>query len=281
MRFSRMPESRRGNGLRLLGLALVAIVVVTAALVVYFTVGFGPNFSQAASPEGPKGAGNATLAASSPLGALPPAPVAQQAPTPVPEITLQTQKEESNLLSPPIPSVSYGEVLSEGFVTLDLPGEQVRNAWYTFQVNTSTREITLFFALYNEGKDTIIKTVEVARYTQGELINNACITMFYPQGPERYLSFDAEAGTIGLSQRHGQPYGPSMFTPELRVALVNYGLVLGDESGSIRADLHLDLTGLSDSESFMLAQSNPEAVNRVMVEIQGLVDQINARRPIE
>ena len=121
----------------------------------------------------------------------------------------------------------------------------------------------------------------MAGYTQGELINNARITMFYPEGPERYLSFDATAGTIGLSQRHGQPFGPSMFTPELRVALVNYGVVLGDESGSIRADLHLDLTGLSDSESFMLAQSNPEVVNRVMVEVQGLVDQINARRPKE
>jgi hypothetical protein len=31
----------------------------------------------------------------------------------------------------------------------------------------------------------------------------------------------------------------------------------------------------------MLAQSNPEVVDRVMAEVQGLVDQINARRPKE
>ena len=277
MSFSRIPESRRGGNLPVFGLATV-VVLVAAALIVYFTIGFGANFSQAASPQDLPGSSNTNLAASSPVRALLPAQVAA---TSIPESALKTKEQNSTPQSPPIPAVNYGEVLSEGFVPLELPGGESLDSWYTFQVNTSTRDITLFFALYNSGKDTIIKTVEIGHYGQGELIDNARVTMFYPNGAQRHLHFDAVAGTTSLSQRYGQPYGPSMFSPELRVAMVNYGLVLGDESGAIRADVHLDLSGLSDSESVMLTQSNPDVVNRVMVELQVLVDQINAKRPIE
>ena len=56
---------------------------------------------------------------------------------------------------------------------------------------------------------------------------------------------------------------------------------LGHIGGAVHPDVHLDLSGLSDSESVMLTQSNPDVVNRVMVELQVLVDQINAKRPIE
>ena len=280
MRFSRMPEIRRGGNLRLFGLATV-VVLVAAALIVYFTIGFGSHFSQAVSPQDLGGSSNTNLAASSPVRALPPAQVAQVAATSIPESALKTKEQNSTPQSPPIPAVNYGEVLSEGFVPLELPGGESSDSWYTFQVNISTRDITLFFALYNSGKDTIIKTVEIGQYSQGELIDNARVTMFYPNGAPRHLHFDAVAGTTSLSQRYGQPYGPSMFSSGLRVAMVNYGLVLGDESGAIRADVHLDLSGLSDSESVMLTQSNPDVVNRVMVELQVLVDQINAKRPIE
>ena len=43
MRFSRMPEIRRSGNLPLFGLATV-VVLVAAALIFYFTIGFGANF---------------------------------------------------------------------------------------------------------------------------------------------------------------------------------------------------------------------------------------------
>jgi hypothetical protein len=64
----------------------------------------------------------------------------------------------------------------------------------------------------------------------------------------------------------------------LRVALVNHGMALSDETGNINVELHLDLTGLSNSESMVFQRFNPEVVEYVLSEIQGLVGQIEAKR---
>ena len=94
MRFSRMPEIRRGGNLRLFGLATV-VVLVAAALIVYFTIGFGSHISQAVSPQDLGGSSNTNLAASSPVRALPPAQVAQVAATSIPESALKTKEQNS------------------------------------------------------------------------------------------------------------------------------------------------------------------------------------------
>jgi len=75
-----------------------------------------------------------------------------------------------------------------------------------------------------------------------------------------------------------QPYGPSMFSPELRVALVNQRMVLKDETGAISAELQLDLTGLSDSEVMVFKKSAPGTVDEVLSELQDLVRQIEGGR---
>ena len=279
MSFSRMPESRGGGGsnLRLFGLVIIA-VLVSAALVIYFTTGFGSNSSQAAPPESLRP--STTVWQGYPGGAsLPVQPAVQQVPAPVSNAAL-TKMRGSNQQSLQAPAVNYGEILSEGFVTLDLPGNEVADAWYTRQLDTYTRNLTLFFAVYNSSS-TIIRTVEVAPYIDGAPISNARIALFYPNGIERHVGFDGNNGTVTLTQRHGQPYGPSLFSPDLRVALVNYGLTLGDQNGSVRADIHLDRSGLSDTESLTLVQSNRPLVNQVLAEVQGIVDQINSRRPVQ
>jgi hypothetical protein len=92
------------------------------------------------------------------------------------------------------------------------------------------------------------------------------------------LNFNRSEGTITLTQQYRQPYGPSIFSPELRVALVNHGMLLSDDTGNINVELQLDLTGLSDSEGMVFQRVAPEVVDDVLSEIQGLVDQIEAKR---
>jgi hypothetical protein len=69
-----------------------------------------------------------------------------------------------------------------------------------------------------------------------------------------------------------------MFSPELRVALVNQRMELKDETGTISAELQLDLTGLSDSEVIVFQRSAPGTVEDVLSELQALVGQIEGRR---
>ena len=69
-----------------------------------------------------------------------------------------------------------------------------------------------------------------------------------------------------------------MFSPELRVALVNQLMVLENETGDVSAELRLDLSGLSDSELIVFKRSAPDVVQSVLFEIQDLVTQIEGRR---
>ena len=181
-----------------------------------------------------------------------------------------------------MPDVRFGEVIAEGFVELELPGKSPNNVaptWYTFQVDTTTRDITLFFALFNESLDSLTRTVHLDDYTQGSQLQKAELTLFYPGGPERVLNFDREEGTISLTQQYRQPHGPSLFSQELRVALVKPNMVLHDATGSISTRLQLDLTGLTDSEEMVFQISSPEGVQDVLLEIQALANQIESKRP--
>lgn len=270
MKISRAPEKRGGSNKTLLYFSLVVTIAVAAVLVTYFATGF--EFPSATGDQ----TGLAAIPAQLPTTAAPSPTVA---PEPEPQLGLKMLAAEP--ISPPrvIPDVKFGEVLSEGLVDVSLPGEVTAESWYTFQVNTATRDITLFFALYDDSASTITRTVKIEGYTQRGSLNQAEVTYVYPDGTERLIVFDREAGVITLAQQYQQPQGPSMFSPELRVAMVNQKMVLTDESESISVQLQLDLTGLSDSEYLVFKRSAPEIVEAALAEIQDIVKQIEDGRP--
>lgn len=270
MKFSRTPEKRGGGNKTLVYFSLVVTVAVAAVLVVYFATGF----------DSPSATGDQTGLAASPTqlpetSALSPTVV----PEPAPQLGLTMLAAEPISLPRVIPDVKFGEVLSEGLVDVELPGEVTTESWYSFQVNTSTRDITLYFALYGDSANTITRTVKIEGYTQRGELNQAEVTYLYPDGTERLIVFDREQGVITLAQQYQQPHGPSMFSPELRVAMVNQKMVLTDESESISVQLQLDLTGLSDSEYLVFKHSAPEIVDGALSEIQDIVKQIEDGRP--
>lgn len=270
MKISRSPEKRGGINKIWLYISLVSTVVVVGILITYFTAGF-----ESRSATGDQ-TGLSDLAAS-------PAQVAPNA-DPIPTATPEPRSDLMLLATEPIslpraiPDAKFGEVLSEGLVDIDLPGEVTAESWYTFQVNTSTRDITLFFAIYGDSPDTITRTVKIEGYTQRGNLSIAEVTLFYPEGTERLIIFDGQQGVITLAQQYPQPYGPSMFSPELRVAMVNQKMVLTDDSGNISTQLQLDLSGLSDSEHIVFKRSAPELVNAALSEIQAIVMQIEDKR---
>jgi len=83
---------------------------------------------------------------------------------------------------------------------------------------------------------------------------------------------------MGLTQKYKVPYGPSMFSPDLRRSLVYYGMKLRDETGNISVELHLDVSGLSESEEMVFRQPAPSVVATVLEEIKALVEQIEENR---
>lgn len=274
MRVSRAPEKRGGTNRIVLYLSLVVAAVVIGILVTYFTTGF-----ESRSATGDQ-SGITEVAAKNASGVsqLAPTPVPPVTATPVPTVALRMLESEPQPLPEFIPDVQFGEVLAEGFLDINLPGNNTSQSWYTFQVDTATRDITLFFAIYDQSQTTIVRTVKIDGYTQGTNLESAEVTLFYPEGPERVVVFDRNQGTITLTQQMRQPYGPSMFSPELRVALVNQRMELKDETGTISAELQLDLTGLSDSEVIVFQRSAPGTVEDVLSELQALVGQIEGRR---
>ena len=70
----------------------------------------------------------------------------------------------------------------------------------------------------------------------------------------------------------------SMFSSDLRVAMVFYGVELKDDSGQINALLNLDLTGLSLGEVLILKQPSSRVVHDMLTEIGDLVAQIETQR---
>ena len=164
--------------------------------------------------------------------------------------------------------------MQEGLLKLKFQSGDLVDAWYSFQVDTKTREITLFFAQYDDALERIISTVKVDQYTQGTDLSSAEVTFYYPDGSTRILFFDGEEGSIALEQQYRLPTGPSMFSAGLRRALVFYGMELYDEAGEIEVQLHLDLSGLSQSEGLEFKRLVPGAVYDALGELQFPVEQI-------
>ncbi|PKB73470.1 MAG: hypothetical protein BZY75_01620 [SAR202 cluster bacterium Io17-Chloro-G7] len=313
MRVSRAPEGRSTK--KHIAIATIGIVAVAAVVVGYlFYGGSDPISAKDAEDAGAQAtvstaptSDNLTVTSAAPATPKPaptavPDPTPAPEPTPAPDIAEDTSAstdsaaaeadEESNPQPTPAPTVQassasmpkvfpeavFGEILEEGLAALKYPhGELVRN-WYTFQVDTETKDITLFFAQYDDNLETILSTVRVDNYTKGSDLQNAEVRLNYPDGSTRTLFFNKEEGSISLNQQYVLPVGPSMLSTDTRRSLVYYGLKLQDASGDVQAELNLDLSGLSQSEGLEFTRIAPDTVNEVLRDLQFLVEQIESQR---
>ena len=254
MRVSRAPEKRGGAGkMILVAVVVIAILVVGGLVVTFFPTSSDPAEAKEANP------------AIAPVGS-----------------DTQEADHPDQQVGPggvPIPTVSFGDILSEGFLEVALPGDFNPEVWYTYQVNREDRQITMYLALYNNEQDAIVRTIQLDGYTEGEALGDAQITVHYPEGPKRLVRYNRPNGSIQMAQFYDQPYSHSIFTSQLRVALVNQDMVLTEAEGSATVQLQLDPTGLSDSEQIVFERKAPLLVDEVLEEVQLLVDRIEENRP--
>ena len=304
MRASRAPEGR-GISKRIVFVSAILGLAIAGVAVAYFSMGSDSisakneqaTVAQDSALLSPS-AGDQTQSASTTPTAEPaatpiPSPTSTPSPTlaPTPETTQNddsvanpqptaapTAQPESATAPRILPDAQFGEVLEEDLVQLKFPDGSLVNTWYSFQVDTKTRDITLFFAQYDDGFESIDATVKVDQYTRGVDLENAEVTLFFPGGSKRVLLFDRAEGSISLDQQYTLPVGPSMFSSGLRRALVYYGMKLQDDTGDIQVQLHLDLSGLSLSEGLEFKRLAPETVDSGLLEIQFLVEQIEDTR---
>ena len=309
MRSSRAPEGR-GTPKPVIFLVLIAVLLFAGLAATYFTQGFGAFPVAPAQAEVTE---TATVVVAQPSGdtvpeAVTEAPVVILAPTatPVPEATAvpatavpvlrptatplpapvevvnpDTEKtvetvvvaDESENLDF-LPDVKFGDVLDEGLMELKMPGGESVDTWYTFQVDTEKRDITVFFALFDAERQSVLSTVQLNNYTRGTELEKGMVTLYYEDGSERVLEFDGVEGSMTLTQHYKVPFGPSMFSPDLRRSLVYYGLKLENEAEGLTMDLHLDISGLSASEKMVFKQSAPKEVATALAEIKVMADQI-------
>ena len=276
MRVSRAPEYRGGTGSPILLILVLLVVLIVGGVVIYLLLENNPAAAPVVPPAQVTTPGNPE-----PFPTVPqrsnPAPQVQPTQPPVsPQETNMSMGGDTLRFQPP--EVIFGEVLAEGFVDLELLNGRVRT-WFTFQVDTSTQNIVLFFGFFDQEGKTMSRTVSVENYSQSEIIDNAEMTVFYPGAPDRVINFDREAGTITSRQFYTtQPYGPSLFSPQTRISMINQGLVLQNVEGDIQAELQVDLTGVSDREGFVLLENNPVATEDALDEIQAVIDQLESRR---
>ena len=205
--------------------------------------------------------------------------IPQEAPQVVPEAAPEPTLEEKRAAAMELlPEVEFGEVLEEGFGSLKLPGGELVDTWYTFQVDTRTGNITVFMAQFDSDLQSILTTVKIANYAKGEELQHADMTLYYSDGSERIIALDSSDGTIRLIQHYNLPFGPSVFSQPLRRELVFYGMELMDQAGETSVELHLDVSGLSDSEEMVFEKKAPAEVGNALHEIRLLVDQIEEQR---
>ncbi len=299
-----MPEGRGANK-RILFFAAAMVAIIVGVVFTYFPFGSGSLSAKDAQSTQPLEAAQTSplpdegalapepTATAQPTATPQPAPTATPIPTstprPTPRPTLAptstpeptvgpTAEPESATIPRVLPDADFGEVLEEGLVQLKLPTGDPLDTWYTFQVDTESQDITVFFALYDVASNALASTVKIDDYSKGVPLDNAEVTLYYPDGSDRIISFDGTDGTISLIQQYRLPYGPSMFTSGLRRALVYYGMKLQDEAGEVDVELHLDLSGLSQSEGLEFKRTVPATVEEALSEIEGLVDQIEEGR---
>ena len=275
-----------GRGIKkpilLLGLPIAVVVI---GLIVFFAGAFDSTLAEnegagkVATSQSISGPGDQPAAPKPTIAPkIKPTPMPTARPTAVPVVVSNVVPVvEEKVVEKILPDARFGEVIAEGWVDLELPANITAETWYTLQVDTETRGITNFFALYNEDSE-IVNSIKVEDYTKGEPLNNAELTLFYSDGSKRMLFFDGIEGTMSLTQHYLQPTGPSMFSADLRVAMVFYGLELADETGKTNALLNLDFTGLSLGEVLIIQQPAERIVADMLREIGTLVDQIEEQR---
>ncbi len=280
LRVSRAPEYRGGGGSSpiLLILVLVAILVVGAAVAYLLLVQDSP--SQAQEPSNSVQPAQSPVAGGSPNSGNAPSAATQPPPTPLPAATTAPNEAmaQTGCEAEP-PRADFGEVVAEGFVDLRLLNADVLS-WYSLQLDTGTRTTTFFFALFDPAGCTLSRTALITDYTPTEVIDNAEVTVYYPNALERSVTFDRELGTLVSRQFYNaNAHEPGMFTSQTRISLSQQNLELTNPDGKIRADMSIDLTGLSNQEGIAIRQENPAVVENSLNELQLIVDQIESRRP--
>ncbi len=311
MRNSRAPEGR-GTPKPVIFLVLIAVLLFAGLAATYFTQGFGAfpatpaqaevielvadPVAQPSADTVPEAVAEAPMVILAPTATPVPEPTAVPAtavpvlrptatPLPVPAVVSEPEKtveavvvaDESENLNF-LPDVKFGDVLDEGLMKLKMPGGESVDTWYTFQVDTEKRDITVFFALFDAERQSVLSTVQLNNYTRGSELQKGMVTLYYEDGSERVLAFDGVEGTMTLTQHYKVPFGPSMFSPDLRRSLVYYGLKLQDEAAGLTMELHLDISGLSESEKMVFKQSAPNEVAMALAEIKVMADQIEDYR---
>lgn len=282
MRTTRTPEGRGLSKPVMFSMLTVAAVIV-AGLIVFFTGAFDSTLAKDNGSGAQPSTGQTPAVTDAGITKAPvqdaPAPTAMPTPEPTAEAAIQPVAivQDEPVKTKVLPRTNFGEILVDGWVNLELPAGQMAETWYTLQVDTATRGITNFFALYDEDSD-LISSVKIENYTKSEPLDNAELTLYYSDAPERVLYFDGVEGTMTLTQEYAQPAAPSMFSSDLRVAMVFYGMELKDETGTVNALMNLDLTGLSLGEVLILKQPASRVVNDMLVEIGDLVAQIETQR---
>ena len=311
MRNSRAPEGR-GTPKPVIFLVLIAVLLFAGLAATYFTQGFGAfpatpaqaevielvadPVAQPSADTVPEAVAEAPVVILAPTATPVPEPTAVPAtavpvlrptatPIPVPAVVSEPEKtveavvvaDESENLNF-LPDVKFGDVLDEGLMKLKMPGGESVDTWYTFQVDTEKRDITVFFALFDAERQSVLSTVQLNNYTRGSELQKGMVTLYYEDGSERVLAFDGVEGTMTLTQHYKVPFGPSMFSPDLRRSLVYYGLKLQDEAAGLTMELHLDISGISESEKMVFKQSAPNEVAMALAEIKVMADQIEDYR---
>ncbi len=284
MRTTRVSEGRGTLKKTVLLIVLPITAVVVVGLIVFFAGAFDSTLAEdegagnLAASQLTSGPGDQTSAGDTTAAPkLEPTPMPTPQPTAEPVAVSNVAPAEEKVVTKVLPIAKFGEVLDEGWVNLNLPANQTAETWYTLQVDTKTRGITNFFALYNEDSQ-IISSIKIEDYTKDEPLDNAELTLYYSDGSKRMMVFDREEGTMSLTQHYLQPSGPSMFSADVRVAMVFYGLELTDDTGKINALLNLDLTGLSLGEVLIMQQPSERIVTDMLREIGTLVEQVEEQR---
>ena len=192
-----------------------------------------------------------------------------------PSVAQETEKERNLAF---LPQVRFGEVLGEGLMELSTPNGERIDTWYTFQVDTTSGEIIVYFALFDEKEQSILSTVRVDNYSKGNDLTKAEVTLFYPDGMQRVIGFDGVAGTMSITQRSNLPYEPSVFSRELRRSMVYYGMELQDAEADASLKLDLDVSGLSKGEKISFTHSAPAEVAMALEELKEMVRVIEVVR---
>ena len=271
MRVSRMPEYRGGSGSPIVLILVLLAVLIVAGVILYLFLGSNPVSPAPVEP--------APVAAPVQPIAPPPAPIEQQAAPVAPPVGSEPEPQMGPQPFQP-PEVLYGEILAEGFVDLQIVSGGIVRTFYTFQVDTSTQNIVLFFALYDPSGMAISRSVVVEDYSQSELIDNAQLTVYYPEAPATVILFNKEAGTVESSQFYTtQPHGPGMLSSQMRIALIKQNLPLVNSDGNIAAAMQLDPTGVADLSGYRVTIQDPATTQSGLDEVQAIIDQLESRRP--